>query len=159
MRQHYNWPCNSMLTDLLGYLFIVAVHVHTILILKTYIQCLYEYPPSQDDGIFTFYWQFYSLLIRCLYISFIQILIIRGRSRTTATSKIERFVIIVNGQKPLTIITKRSILDFVAVLDPPLTVISNFLQNLIPTTRDAVVELLFSVYCRNCETIRNLTCQ
>ena len=29
------------------------------------------------------------------------------------------FVIIVNGFQPLTIITKRSILDVVAVLDPP----------------------------------------
>ena len=44
----------------------------------------------------------------------------RGGSRTAATSKIERFVIIVNGWKPLTIITKRSILDVAAVLDPPL---------------------------------------
>ena len=44
----------------------------------------------------------------------------RGRSRTAATSKMERFVIIVNGCKPLTIITKRSILDVAAVLDPPL---------------------------------------
>ena len=35
----------------------------------------------------------------------------RGGSRTTATSNMERFVIIVNGRKPLTIITKRSILD------------------------------------------------
>ena len=35
----------------------------------------------------------------------------RGGSRAAATSKIERFVIIVNGWKPLTIITKRSILD------------------------------------------------
>ena len=32
----------------------------------------------------------------------------------------ERFVIIVNGRKPLTIITKLSILDVAAVLDPPL---------------------------------------
>ena len=32
----------------------------------------------------------------------------------------ERFVIIVNGFQPLTIITKRSILDVAAVLDPPL---------------------------------------
>ena len=32
----------------------------------------------------------------------------------------ERFVIIVNGWKPLTIITKRSVLDVAAVLDPPL---------------------------------------
>ena len=44
----------------------------------------------------------------------------RGGSRTAATSKMERFVIIVNGLKPLTIITKRSILDVAAVLDPPL---------------------------------------
>ena len=42
---------------------------------------------------------------------------IRGGSRTAATSKMELFVIIVNG---LTIITKRSILDVAAVLDPPL---------------------------------------
>ena len=32
----------------------------------------------------------------------------------------ERFVIIVNGFKPLTIIIKRSILDVAAVLDTPL---------------------------------------
>ena len=44
----------------------------------------------------------------------------RGGSRTAATFKMERFVIIVNGWKPLTIITKRSILDVAAVLDPPL---------------------------------------
>ena len=37
-----------------------------------------------------------------------------------ATSKMERFVIIVNGWKPLTIITKHSILDVAAALDPPL---------------------------------------
>ena len=50
-----------------------------------------------------------------------QIFYSEGVSRTAATSKIERFVIIVNGWKPLTIITKRSILDVAAVLDPPLT--------------------------------------
>ena len=44
----------------------------------------------------------------------------RGGSRTAATSKMERFVIIVNGLQALTIITKRSILDNSAVLDPPL---------------------------------------
>ena len=44
----------------------------------------------------------------------------RGRSRAAATSKMEHFVIIVNGFKSLTIITKRSILDAAAVLDPPL---------------------------------------
>ena len=41
---------------------------------------------------------------------------IRGRSRAAATPKMERFVIIVNGWKPLTIITKRSILDVAAAL-------------------------------------------
>ena len=44
----------------------------------------------------------------------------RGGSRAAATSKMECFVIIVNCSKPLTIITKRSILDVAAVLDPPL---------------------------------------
>ena len=49
---------------------------------------------------------------------------IRGGSRTAAISKMERFVIIVHGWKPLTIITKRSILDVVAVLDTPLPICS-----------------------------------
>ena len=44
----------------------------------------------------------------------------RGGSRTAATSKMERFVIIVNGWKPVTTITKRSILDVATFLDPPL---------------------------------------
>ena len=41
-----------------------------------------------------------------------------GGSRTAATSKMELFVIIVNGFQPLTIITKCSILDVAGVLDP-----------------------------------------
>ena len=41
---------------------------------------------------------------------------IRGGSRAAATSKMERFV------KPLTIITKHSILDVAAALDPLLTI-------------------------------------
>ena len=44
----------------------------------------------------------------------------RGKCRPAATSKMERFVIIVKGWKPLTIIIKRSILDVGAALDPPL---------------------------------------
>ena len=39
-----------------------------------------------------------------------------------ATSKMECFVIIVNGFQPLTIITKHSILDVAAALDPPLNI-------------------------------------
>ena len=44
----------------------------------------------------------------------------RGGSRTAATSKMELFVIIVNGFQSLTIITKSFSLDVAAVLDPPL---------------------------------------
>ena len=61
----------------------------------------------------------------------------RGGSRAAATSKMEQIVIIVNSLtskkecfviivKPLTIITKRSILDVSAVLDPPLTIMTPF---------------------------------
>ena len=45
---------------------------------------------------------------------------IRGGSRAAATSKMEHFVIIVNGFQALTIITKRSIFDVAAALDLPL---------------------------------------
>ena len=47
---------------------------------------------------------------------------IRGGSRTAATSKMERVVIIVDGWNPLTIITKHSILVVAAALDPPLPI-------------------------------------
>ena len=46
--------------------------------------------------------------------------IFRGGSKTVATSKIEHFVIIVNGFRPLTIITKSSLLDVAEVLEPTL---------------------------------------
>ena len=48
---------------------------------------------------------------------------LQRRSRTATTSKMEYFVIIVNGWEPLTIITKSSILDVAAALDPPLVVV------------------------------------
>ena len=54
----------------------------------------------------------------------------RDGSRTAATSKMERFVIIVNGLQPLTSITKRSILDVAVVLDPPLHFLQNFIQKI-----------------------------
>ena len=70
---------------------------------------------------------------------------IRGGSRAAATSKMERFVIMVNGWKlsavnyyhkalhlgcfqPLTFITKCYILDVAAVLDPPLTLFVEYLS-------------------------------
>ena len=46
---------------------------------------------------------------------------LRGGSRAAATSNTEQFVIVVNGFQPLTIITKRSILDVAAALDLPLS--------------------------------------
>ena len=51
---------------------------------------------------------------------------IKGWSRAAATPKMECFVIIVNSWKPLTIITKRSILDVAAALDPPLRIFREF---------------------------------
>ena len=53
----------------------------------------------------------------------------RGGTRTAATSKMEHFVIIVNDWKPLTIITKRFILDVAAVLDPPLQLNGHFCEH------------------------------
>ena len=47
-------------------------------------------------------------------------LVFRGGSRAAAISKMERFAIIVNGWKPLTIITKISILHVTVALDLPL---------------------------------------
>ena len=44
----------------------------------------------------------------------------RGGPRAAATSKMEHFVIRVNGFQSLTIITKHPILDFATALDPPL---------------------------------------
>ena len=48
------------------------------------------------------------------------VVIDRGGSRAAAASKMECFVIIVNGFQPLIIITKHSILDVAAALNPPL---------------------------------------
>ena len=50
----------------------------------------------------------------------------RGGSRTAATSKVELFAIIANGFQLLPIITKSSILDLAAVLDPPLISLFKF---------------------------------
>ena len=44
-------------------------------------------------------------------------------SRATATSKIQRLVIIVNGWKPITVVTKYSILDVAESLDSPLSTV------------------------------------
>ena len=67
--------------------------------------------------------EFSSVMLDCGNISLSRTYVSRGRSRAAATSKIERFVIIVNGQKTLTIITKSSILDVAPALDPPLALL------------------------------------
>ena len=52
----------------------------------------------------------------------------RDGSRAAATSKMECFVITVNGFQPLTIITKHSILDVEAALDPPVNIIAKWIN-------------------------------
>ena len=69
-----------------------------------------------------------TILEFCLsYLTYLQLLksSTRGGSRAAATSKMERFLIIVNDFQPLTIIKKRSILEDEAALDPPLTIMGN----------------------------------
>ena len=56
-------------------------------------------------------------MLRAISNKYILRAIITGGSRAAATSKMEQFVIIVNHWKPLTIITKRSILDVAAAPD------------------------------------------
>ena len=65
--------------------------------------------------------QFYTYRAwkRCLYLDNVT-MFSRGGSRTIATSKVELFVIIVNGFQSSTIITKSSTLNVAEVLDPPL---------------------------------------
>ena len=84
-------------------------------------------PYYQPEDKTTFYIVCYN--VRCydvIYVTSISahVLIlslqIRVGSRTAAISKIECFVIIVNGWKSLTIIIKHSILDVAAALDLPL---------------------------------------
>ena len=80
---------------------------------------------------FVYFMYFLSLAIFCLlimsHLSFVftqmfnRLTSLRDGSRAAALSKMERFVIKVNGFQPLTIITKRSILVVAAALDPPLS--------------------------------------
>ena len=69
----------------------------------------------------------------------------RGGSRAAATSKMERFMIKVNGWKPLTSTTKHSILDIAAVPDPPL-IISESLGHvdLPPTLNELLSYIIFN---------------
>ena len=73
------------------------------------------------QNMFFRYWIDYSWTISNVYLRDTVYYTSRGGSRVAATSKMEYFVIIVNDWKPLTIITKQSILDVAATQDPPLT--------------------------------------
>ena len=66
-------------------------------------------------------WMFMLFILRWdeTTISQNKVSVVRGRSRTTATSKMEHCVIIVNGFQPSIMITKRPILDVAAVLAAP----------------------------------------
>ena len=67
----------------------------------------------------------------------------RGGSRTAATSKMERFVIIVNSFLSLTIITKRSIMDVAEVLDPmSLAKFNNFCQRFLKRANSQIINFL-----------------
>ena len=68
---------------------------------------------------------------------------VRDGSRTTATSKMERFVVIISGLKPLTIITKHSILDVAAVLDPPLNgiILTPFISKFLRKSNNYVISI------------------
>ena len=66
----------------------------------------------------------------------------RSGSRTAATSKVELFVMIVNGFQPLIIITKSSTLDVAAVLDPPLNPLNEVRSNSISWMKGTIQKVL-----------------
>ena len=91
------------------------------------------------------------LPISCDYIQYTISSITRGGSRTAGTSKMVRFLIMVNGWKPLTFITKRSILDGAAALDLPLItrisrslkIVSTWTQETNWTCKEHFIHILF----------------
>ena len=86
-------------------------------------QLLVEHP---SKGTIIKLWRNKAFIIRYIFSVFIYVATLRGGSRTAATPKMECFEIIVNDFQPLTIITKRPILDVAAVIDPSLMLVSAF---------------------------------
>ena len=89
----------------------------------------------------------------------------RGGSRTATSFKIERFVIIVNGWKSLTMITKRSNLDVAEVLDPPLLWVSKIMEVIVKLLQTRVCSdygvvsiyiLLYSYYKKRGDFCNNI---
>ena len=79
---------------------------------------LLKYSKVFTSKIYLVYCEFFDR--RSSIYQFRIFIIFRVRSWIAATSKMERFVLIVNGLKLLTIITKFSILDVAAIIDPHL---------------------------------------
>ena len=73
---------------------------------------------GQKSVIFTLKIRVVPIMVLNKTACFLQQTKLRDGSRTSVTSKMELFVIIVNGFQPLTITTKWSILDVATVLDP-----------------------------------------
>ena len=73
----------------------------------------------------------------------------RGGSSAASTSKMERFVIIVSGFQPLTITTKRSILDVAGVLGPPRRVLEAYINKIIRPTLNEELDIDFLILLRN----------
>ena len=86
-----------------------SISCFLILFLKRVFIQIENIPPQNEDT------EVVSVRKICLIKT-----VLRGGPRAAAKSKMERFVIIVNGFQPLTIITKPSILDVAVVLDLPL---------------------------------------
>ena len=76
-----------------------------------------------------------------------------GGSRPAATSKMERFVTIVNGWKQLTNITKHSILDVAAALDPPLKTL--FYGQIISFSLESATKKTFKWWVNHCFVINH----
>ena len=97
-----------------------SLRVVTVILQSIYNK-KYELNPfliENDVDIHTFF------ISNAFFSSQPQCCIIRGGYRTASTSKMENFVLIVNDWKPLAIVTKSSILDVAAVLDPHLITFS-----------------------------------
>ena len=86
------------------------------------------------------------LLTITVVLSKITVMVTRGGSRVASSSKMECFVIINNGFKPLTIITKHSILDVAAVLDPPL--VTKLITSTITTVKTKLIMEIMKMILR-----------
>lgn len=76
--------------------------------------------------------------------------VLRGGSRTVTAFKMERFVMIGNGWKPLANMTKRSILNAAAVQDPPLALIHPSKRHAVTLRAVTLMLLLQGSLCNEC---------